>query len=73
LDIPYEGEGRVHPFLCFLPERLESGSSAWLSDLNNEVGGILVGKWCADSETTRQFIVITAALPAGLPSKVVFS
>lgn len=34
------------------------------SDLDYEVGGVLVGKWFADSETTRQYIVITAALPA---------
>lgn len=34
------------------------------SDLNNEVGGALAGKWRADAETGRPFIVIEAALPA---------
>jgi proteasome lid subunit RPN8/RPN11 len=29
-----------------------------------EVGGILVGKWCADGESCRQFILVAAALPA---------
>jgi proteasome lid subunit RPN8/RPN11 len=34
------------------------------SELEYEVGGILVGKWCADSETARQYIVVAAVLPA---------
>jgi proteasome lid subunit RPN8/RPN11 len=34
------------------------------SDLDNEVGGALVGKYRADSETGETFIVIEAALPA---------
>jgi proteasome lid subunit RPN8/RPN11 len=62
---PYEGEGEGVLVSVFLTQ------NAWnqavqhaSSDLDNEVGGILVGKWCADSETARQFIVITATLPA---------
>lgn len=34
------------------------------SDLDNEVGGALVGKYCEDVETGQAFIVIEAALPA---------
>jgi proteasome lid subunit RPN8/RPN11 len=34
------------------------------SELDNEVGGVLVGKWCVDAETCQQFIVVIAALPA---------
>ena len=34
------------------------------SDLENEVGGWLVGKWRADPETGDNFIVIEAILPA---------
>jgi proteasome lid subunit RPN8/RPN11 len=34
------------------------------SDLNNEVGGALAGKWRADAQTGQPFIVIEAALPA---------
>ena len=34
------------------------------SDLNNEVGGWLIGKWRADRTTGAQFIVIEAVLPA---------
>ncbi len=34
------------------------------SDLHNEVGGGLVGKWRADSRTGEQFVVVEAALPA---------
>src|SRR5688500_10958210 len=34
------------------------------SDLDNEVGGALVGKYRQDKETDQAFIVIEAALPA---------
>jgi len=34
------------------------------SDLDNEVGGWLVGKWRADKKTNAHFIVIEAILPA---------
>jgi proteasome lid subunit RPN8/RPN11 len=33
-------------------------------ELDYEVGGILVGNWCADVETGRQFIVVETSLPA---------
>lgn len=34
------------------------------TDLDNEVGGGLVGRWRADEETGAEYIVIEAALPA---------
>lgn len=34
-----------------------------VSDLKNEVGGILVGQWCRD-ENSEQFVVVEHALPA---------
>jgi proteasome lid subunit RPN8/RPN11 len=34
------------------------------SDLDNEVGGWLVGKWRVDSQTGNPFIVVEATLPA---------
>jgi proteasome lid subunit RPN8/RPN11 len=34
------------------------------SDLNNEVGGWLVGKWRVDANTGEEFIVVEAILPA---------
>jgi proteasome lid subunit RPN8/RPN11 len=34
------------------------------SDLNNEVGGVLTGRWCQDAITGVQFIVVDSALPA---------
>jgi proteasome lid subunit RPN8/RPN11 len=62
---PYEGEGDEAPISVFLTQNARNQAVLHASsDLDNEVGGILVGKWCADSETTRQFIVITATLPA---------
>lgn len=34
------------------------------SDLQNEVGGALVGRWCQDAITSQQFIVVDTALAA---------
>lgn len=34
------------------------------SDLENEIGGWLVGKWRVDHRTGKEFIVVEAALPA---------
>ena len=34
------------------------------SDLHNEVGGWLVGKWCADKRSGAQFVVVESILPA---------
>lgn len=34
------------------------------SDLNNEVGGWMVGEWCADQDTGEEYIVVDAVLPA---------
>jgi proteasome lid subunit RPN8/RPN11 len=35
-----------------------------VSDMRNEVGGILVGQWCMDENTREQFVVVEHALPA---------
>ena len=35
-----------------------------VSDLYNEVGGVILGEWCMDSESGEQFIVVDHALPA---------
>jgi len=62
---PYEGEGDGAPISVFITQIARNQAVLHASsDLDNEVGGILVGKWCADSETARQFILITATLPA---------
>ncbi|MEX2144443.1 MAG: Mov34/MPN/PAD-1 family protein [Anaerolineales bacterium] len=34
------------------------------SDLDNEVGGWLAGRWCRDIETKVEFVVVEAVLPA---------
>jgi proteasome lid subunit RPN8/RPN11 len=34
------------------------------SDLDNEVGGWLAGRWCRDVETKAEFVVVEALLPA---------
>jgi proteasome lid subunit RPN8/RPN11 len=62
---PFEGEGIGAPVFVFLTRYAYSQAIVHASsDLENEVGGILVGKWCVNPETTRQYIVITATLPA---------
>lgn len=35
-----------------------------VSDLDNEVGGFLVGEWCVDEPSGGQFIVVEQAIPA---------
>jgi proteasome lid subunit RPN8/RPN11 len=39
------------------------------SDLDNEVGGWLIGRWRADQTTGKQFIVVEAILPAKFTRK----
>lgn len=34
------------------------------SDLDNEVGGWLIGKWCQDKRSDDQFVVVESILPA---------
>jgi proteasome lid subunit RPN8/RPN11 len=34
------------------------------SDMQNEVGGVLVGEWCVNAKQGEQFIIIEHALPA---------
>ncbi len=34
------------------------------SDIDNEVGGWLVGKWCSDKSTSKEFIIVEKILPA---------
>lgn len=35
-----------------------------VSDLQNEVGGIMIGEWCLDEKSGQQFIIVDHALPA---------
>jgi len=61
----YEGVGNDAPISVFLTKTACNQAMRHASsDLENEVGGVLVGKWCADPETLQQYIVITATLPA---------
>ena len=62
---PYESDGTGPPVSVFLTQSAYAQVVLHASsDLEYEVGGVLVGKWCADSETARQYIVVTATLPA---------
>ncbi|HTX91181.1 MAG TPA: Mov34/MPN/PAD-1 family protein [Anaerolineales bacterium] len=62
---PYEESGTVAPVPVFFAQSAYSRAVVHAaSESDIEVGGILVGKWCADVEACRQFIVVVAALPA---------
>lgn len=64
-DSPYDN-GEIQPVVTvFLTQpayaRIHVHAA---SDLDNEVGGILVGQWCLDNGTESQFLVIENVLPA---------
>ena len=62
---PYEGDGNRAPVSVFFTRNAcDQAMTHASSNLEVEVGGVLLGKWCMDSETNRQYIVVTAALPA---------
>jgi proteasome lid subunit RPN8/RPN11 len=62
---PHEDTGTQAVVSVFVTQSAYSCAvSHATSELDNEVGGVLVGKWCLDAETCQQFIVVVAALPA---------
>jgi len=62
---PYDANG-LHPTVSvFMTQPAYSRICVHsVSDMNNEVGGVMVGEWCADEESGRQFIVVEHAIPA---------
>jgi proteasome lid subunit RPN8/RPN11 len=64
-DSPFE-DGEVQPVVTvFLTQPAYARIYVHAaSDLDNEVGGILVGQWCLDTETESPFLVIENVLPA---------
>jgi len=62
---PHEESGERSPLTVFITQTAYSRADAHAaSRLNAEVGGILVGKWCADARSGEPFIVIVGAIPA---------
>jgi proteasome lid subunit RPN8/RPN11 len=62
---PLEGSDSTPAVSVFVTQRAYVRFCAHAgSDLLNEVGGWLVGRWRMDGETSRHFIVIEAILPA---------
>ncbi|MEX1071476.1 MAG: Mov34/MPN/PAD-1 family protein [Anaerolineales bacterium] len=61
-----EGEnGRSAGIQVFLTQQAYLRINAHAaSDLDNEVGGWLAGRWCKDTETGKEFVVVEALLPA---------
>lgn len=61
---PYDAAGLQPLVKVFLTQPAYSRICVHsVSDMKNEVGGILVGQWCLD-ENHQQFVVIEHALPA---------
>ena len=64
-ESPYDNEGYQPVVTVFLAQpayaRIHVHAA---SDLDNEVGGILVGKWCQDTGNGSRFLVIEKVLPA---------
>jgi len=62
---PLEGEGANTAVKVFVTPRAYVRFCAHAgSDLDNEVGGWLVGKWRIDQQSNEQFIVVEHVLPA---------
>ena len=62
---PWEGDGHIPLVSVFVSQKAFVRVSAHAgSDLGNEVGGWLVGKWRKDRLSGKQFVVVEASLPA---------
>ena len=62
---PWEGDGQNANLSIFVSQRTFIRVCAHSgSDLGNEVGGWLLGKWRKDRRSGRHFIVVDASLPA---------
>jgi len=62
---PLEDKEKPPPLTVFVSQRAFVRFCAHAgSDLDNEVGGWLVGKWRADKTSGEQFIIVEAILPA---------
>jgi len=61
---PYDSNGLAPLASVFMSQPAYSRICVHsVSDMRNEVGGILIGQWCVD-ENREQFIVVEHALPA---------
>lgn len=62
---PHEEVGQVPPIFVFVAQSAYVRAVVHAASRPDyEVGGVLVGRWCADGDSSRQFVVVTAALPA---------
>ncbi len=62
---PYENPAQaptVAPYVT--PHALAQLAEHVVSDLDNEVGGVLVGRWMVEGESREQFILVESILPA---------
>ena len=61
---PYDGNNLYPLVSVFMTQQAYSRICVHsVSDMKNEVGGILIGQWCAD-EKGVQFVIVEHALPA---------
>lgn len=62
---PFDGDGLETAVKVFMTQPAYARMCVHAAgELEAETGGVLVGQWCADSETNEEFIVVEHALPA---------
>lgn len=62
---PHEEPGTYAPVSVFVSQDAYGSMVEHAAgELDNEVGGVLVGKWCEDAAACRQFILVVATLQA---------
>ncbi|MEW5940422.1 MAG: Mov34/MPN/PAD-1 family protein [Chloroflexota bacterium] len=62
---PYDASGLEPRVSVFMTQPAYSRICVHsVSDLRNEVGGVMIGEWCVDGESGKEFIVVDHALPA---------
>lgn len=64
-DSPYDVLGLQPVVSVFMTQAAYSRICVHsVSDMDNEVGGVMVGEWCEDESTGLQFIIVEYAIPA---------
>jgi proteasome lid subunit RPN8/RPN11 len=61
---PFENEDQANVTVFVTPKAYVRFCTHAGSDLDNEVGGWLLGKWRIDPQTEEQFVVVESVLPA---------
>jgi proteasome lid subunit RPN8/RPN11 len=63
-DAPFEDDGVTPGISVFMNRAAYIRVTVHACSDSTEVGGVLVGHWCADEESDEQFVIVKHALPA---------